>query len=200
MASQSVFCTPSPSPSPALSKHSLASQSVFGADSILMQSTFVNSKDYGVPIPNILIKLKEALFANRGHLIRNVFDIKANDNQCQQIKSCLNEEKLKTVDLRRMDVVVIANLIKIWFETLPKRILQDVDAKKIKECKNIHDAAEIIKNDIGEPSESYFKWLLDLCADLLRFEKVNKMSVKYLAKVFDATLFDDDDEHFAVSP
>ena len=26
-------------------------------------------------------------------------------------------------------------------------------------------AGSIIKNDIGEPYESYYKWLLDLCCD-----------------------------------
>merc|ERR1719410_213212 len=173
------------SPRPFLSK----SKSVFGANSILMKSTFVKGRDYGVPIPDILIKLKEALFANRGHLIAKVFGIAADNNQCEQIQSVLNDDKLKTIDLRRMDVVLIATLIKVWFERLPKRILHDVDMDKMKQCENIHDAAEIIQNHIGEPNESYFKWLLDLCVDVVQFEKTNKMSVKYMATVFGPALF-----------
>ena len=177
-----------------LSRH--ASVSVFGADSILMKSTFVLDKDYGVPIPNILIKLKKALFVNRGHLEKFVFDASSDDTKCKQMRDHLNEGNMQIVDFNKMDVVVIANLIKLWFQSLPKRILHDVDVKKLGNCENIHDAADIIKNDIGEPNESLFKWLLDFCVDVVQFDEMNKMSVKYMAKVFGPTLLDEDDHAF----
>ena len=154
-----------------------------------MASSFIKDKDYGVPIPNILIKLKEALFANHGHLIENIFGVQS-DSKCKHIQQFLNEDKLQKIDLRRMDVVVIANLIKLWFESLPQRILNGVGGEKIKNCENIHDAADIIKNDVGEPNESLFKWLLDLCVDVVQFEKVNKMSIKRLAEIFAPVLSD----------
>ena len=167
-----------------------SSKSVFGAESLSIKSSFVNEKDYGVPIPNILIKLKDALFANRGHLIENIFGLHPVSTY-QHIQQFLNEDKLQKIDLRRMDVVVIANLIKLWFQSLPQRILHDVGVNKLETCENIHDAAHIIKNDIGEPNESLFKWLLDFCVDVVQFEKINKMSVKYMAKVFGPTLLDE---------
>lgn len=42
-------------------------------------------------------------------------------------------------------------------------------------------AGDLIENEMGEPYCSYFKWLLDLCIDITKYEKMNKMSIKNMA-------------------
>ena len=48
----------------------------------------------------------------------------------------------------------------------------------------------IINNELKKPSKSYYKWLLDLCVDITKYQHVNKMNEKNMAIVLAPNLYD----------
>jgi len=163
---------------------------VFGVQPISLDSTLIVDKDYGAPIPNILIQLEKELFKNDGHLIEGIFRVSPNEEECRQIENNLNNGDTYSLKLGEIDGNIIAELIKTWFKKLPQSIFEDIDEDKIISCKNMKIAGDIIENEMGEPYESYYKWLLDLCVEITKYEKFNKMSIKKLAVVIAPSLCD----------
>ena len=166
---------------------------IFGIDPTELNSTLLLETDYKSPIPNILIKLREELFVNDGHLIEGIFRKAPNGAECRKIEDELNNGKFLQINFSEIDCVLIANLIKIWFRQLPQPILQSIDSSKIEKVQitqNIKDVEDIIHNDLSEPFKSYYKWLLDLCLAITKYENKNKMSVKNMAVVAAPNLYD----------
>lgn len=168
---------------------------VFGMEPLSLSSQVLDSKDYGAPIPLILIKLKETLFLKNGHLIEGIFRIRSHHADCKLIEERLHDADVHAVDFSKIHCVLIANLIQLWFEKLPRRVLEDVDVEGMKAVKNMKGAEQMVEDEMGEPYESYFKWLLDLCIETTKYEKHNKMSIKNMAEVLAPALFGAMKEH-----
>jgi len=162
---------------------------VFGMEPLSLSSQVLEDADYGAPIPVILVKLKETLFSKNGHLIEGIFRIRSHSADCKLIADRLHDADVHSANFSKIHSVLIANLIELWFDKLPHRVLEDVDVDRMKAVVNMQAAGRMIQDEIGEPFESYFKWLLDLCVDLTRFEKDNKMSIKNCAEVLAPALF-----------
>jgi len=155
---------------------------VFGVHPIKLPAMLFAEKDYGAPIPNILVKLKYELFMTDGQMEYGVFKKKADDDMLERIVRTIDSGKIEEIDFHTVNGVLTAQLISMWFDKLPQRILDDVDGERIEKCKSISVAGHIIESDIGEPLESYFKWLLDLCVDVTENEKRNGMSIKNMSE------------------
>lgn len=160
---------------------------LFGSPPILLPSQMMEDTDYGAPIPLILLNLKGALFANHGHSLEGIFRTDSDAAELELVRKRLeNGERIKV----EMDALLIADLIKNWFSMLPRRILDDVEAEKIGKCKNMKIAGDVIQSEMGEPLESYYKWLLDLCVELTKHEDMNKLSIKNMANAMAPCLVD----------
>ena len=161
---------------------------IFGIDPQQLNSTLLLDSDYESPIPNVLIKLKNEIFKNDGHLIEGMFRIAPNATDCKRVEDELNDGKFLEINFSEIQSVLLANLIKIWFRQLPQPILQLIDSSKIEKVQitqSMDDVLDIIHNDLKEPYKSYFKWLVDLCVDIAKYKDKNKMGIKnmgYLCK------------------
>ena len=149
-----------PSPQRHDSEHSDA---IFGAPPLLLASTMCAHKDYGAPIPNVLSTLKEALWAHEGHLTPGIFREAGDAAQVSALVRRLNHGELYSIDFGEVAAHALASLVKLWFASLPQRVLDDVDAAQLNGCKNMKVAGAIVEAEMGEPFKSFFKWMLDVC-------------------------------------
>merc|ERR1719229_637993 len=104
----------------------------------------------------------------------------------------------KCIDFGEVNGILIANLIKIFFRELPEPLLDGIGCVKIEmieKTKNIFILSDIINNGMNEPNKSYFKWLLDLCVDIVKYENVNKMTCKNMAVVMAPNMYDPSKMH-----
>lgn len=167
---------------------------VFGVESIMLSSTLILSSDYASPIPNVLIALRSALFANGGHRIEGIFRVAPNGDECKAVEEELNGGHLQSMALHSVPGEVLANLIKLFFRSLPTPILQNLSqgGKLEREAaKSKAQSVGIIEGEaLGEPQKSYFLWLLDLCVDIIKHSAANKMSAKAMAVVMAPNLYD----------
>ncbi len=99
---------------------------------------------------------KEELFVNDGHLIHGIFGIDSDADKMKEAQTRLDEGGMDDVDFSKMDGALIANLIKLWFGMLPRRILEDVDAERMLKCRNMKQSGDMIESEMGEPYESYY--------------------------------------------
>jgi len=168
-------------------EHSEARTAVFGMKPILLSSTMLPMCDYGAPIPNVLVKLREALARQNGFAAKGIFkamDGDGDEERLTKLEEQLNNGELFTLDLASQPPLLLASLIKLFFARLPTALLGEVSAAKLRACRNMQTAGELIESELGEPNESYVKWLLDLCLEVTRHEDSNRMSIKNLAKEF----------------
>merc|ERR1712013_980171 len=170
-------------PSPHCRADSEHSNAVFGAPPLLLASTMCVDRDYGAPIPNVLSTLRDALWANDGRLTPNIFRTEGDSDTVRVLARRLDHGELFSIDFAEVDAYSIASLLKLWFASLPQRVLDDVEAKVLVGCKNMKVAGSIVEAEMGEPFETYFKWLLDVCLEVTKHEKVNGMAIKHLAMV-----------------
>merc|ERR1719410_2782169 len=71
---------------------------VFGVNPQNLNANIIPNKDYGFPIPYVLITLRKELFAHKGHLIEGIFRIAPNHEECKQIEDRLNDGELLDID------------------------------------------------------------------------------------------------------
>merc|ERR1712129_83600 len=165
---------------------------IFGINPLRLSATLL-SDQYKSCIPNILIRLKHEIFAKNDHLCEGIFRLAPCANQCKQIENELNANGLSSEQIfDNVNGALLANLIKIWFRKLPIPILQNVDIAKIEKIQatqSMEDAKSVL-DEVKEPYISYLQWLLDLCLDISKYEKDNKMSAKNMAVVVSPNLFD----------
>ncbi len=157
----------------------------FGIELKTLESKAV--KGYTKKIPLVLIAMKKYLFANGGLESEGIFRIQPDQEECVKVKKLLNTgsfEKCK-------DVNAIANLIKVFFRELPNKLMKGVSYKMITDCKNEKDAVAIL-DTFPEPQKSVMLYLLDMLAEVSKWQKVNKMSPQNLAIVMAPNLFSAD--------
>ena len=148
-------------------------------------------KDYKSPIPNVLIALKSGLFRSGGHLKEGIFRTAPNGTECKMVEEALNEGHFGDVDFESIDGEVTANLIKLWFRSLPHPVLKVLSkGDRIESVQSVDDTVGIITDYLGEPQRSHFLWLIDLCVDVIAHTSSNKMTPKAIAVVMAPNLYD----------
>lgn len=63
----------------------------------------IEDKDYGAPIPDILIKLKYELLANNGHFLEGIFRIDPIITECIEIEEEINKDNMDNFDFTKID-------------------------------------------------------------------------------------------------
>ena len=124
---------------------------------------------------------QDGLLAKNGHLVDAIFCAEPDAMTLESVQKRLDADE--SLDVADLDALLIAGLIKRWFGMLPRRLLQGVSSRNITACRHTQSVGELIEQQMGEPFESYFKWLLDVCLGVTKHEKVNKMAIKHLAMV-----------------
>lgn len=152
--------------------------------------------EYESPIPSVLILIRKAMelasekdqktaFEQDG-----IFRIACLEQTLTVTKRQLNIGQFDTNVAH--DPHVLANLIKQWFRECPVRILDEhnhgnKDKDRIAECVKLDEngpmaAGEVVKA-MNEPMKSLFLWLLDLCVQVVKTKKDNRMDERNMGVV-----------------
>ena len=150
----------------------------------------ISFNQYQSKIPKVLHMLRSALEEANGYQQVGIFRLAPNASDNKAVKEKIDKGQLENSE-EKVDVNVYANLIKVWFRDLPDPLLNCVNPDKIEHVATQSDAANVV-NSFPEPNKSIFLWLCDMCVDIARFEKTNKMSAQNMAIVVGPNLFNTD--------
>lgn len=146
---------------------------------------------YASKIPKVLVTLRQALEDADAYQLVGIFRLAPNADKNKRMKDKIDkggsgacsEEKAEDTDVN-----VYANLIKVWFRDLPDPLLNCVNPDMIEHVSSESEAAKVVQT-MAEPNQSIFLWLCDMCVDIAKFEKTNKMSAGNMAIVVGPNLF-----------
>lgn len=153
-----------------------ASASVFGVSAESMQCSY-DSKGNSVPI--ILLLMQERLYTQGGLKAEGIFRINPENSQEQRVRAQLN----RGIVPDDIDVHCLAGLIKTWFRELPSGVLDGLSPEQVLQCNNEEDYIVLVKQ--LKPTEAaLLNWAIDLMADVVEEEELNKMNARNIAMVF----------------
>ncbi|EGC39176.1 hypothetical protein DICPUDRAFT_93648 [Dictyostelium purpureum] len=163
-------------------------------------------------VPRALVILKQSFFSSNAHLTESIFRLPpANDSEYNIVKDRINREAIGCTEPH-----CIATLIKVFFRELPNLLLNDLDPQiflnfKSTSNSNIAQSANtsntvsqsnsnesftdpnldpvFVVNQIPDPKRSTFLWLVDLLAEVTKYENENKMTAKNLSIIFSPNLY-----------
>ncbi|RDX80157.1 Rho GTPase-activating protein 1, partial [Mucuna pruriens] len=153
-----------------------ASASVFGVSTESMQLSYDSR---GNSVPTILLLMQRHLYAQGGLQVEGIFRINADNGQEEQVRDQLN---LGVVP-EGIDVHCLAGLIKAWFRELPTGILDPLSQEQVMQCQNEEECAELVRH-LPHTEASLLDWAINLMADVVQHEHVNKMNARNIAMVF----------------
>jgi len=163
----------------------------FGLDYNAAPKTVVPGYDFRIPA--MLELMKRTLFRHEGHKTDGIFRLAPDKEECNYVKSLLNNGLFEDCD----DPHVIANLIKVYFREMPgEGLLNGFDQPTILRIIDlpIPDIALELMS-MKEPNKSLLYWVLDLMAEVVQFECLNRMSVMNMAIVWAPNLLRVDTSH-----
>lgn len=153
-----------------------ASATVFGVSTESMQLSFDSR---GNSIPTILLLMQRRLYAQGGLQAEGIFRINAENSQEEYVRDQLNRGTVP----EGIDVHCLAGLIKAWFRELPRGVLDPISPEQIMQCQTMDDCAALVR--LLPPSEAaLLDWAINLMADVVQLEHLNKMNSRNIAMVF----------------
>ncbi|CAJ2654692.1 unnamed protein product [Trifolium pratense] len=153
-----------------------ASATVFGVSTESMKLSYDTR---GNIVPTILLLMQEHLYAQGGLQAEGIFRINADNRQEENVRDQLN----KGVVPQNIDVHCLAGLIKAWFRELPRGVLDSLSPDQIMQCQTEEDCAEL-SNQLPHTEASLLDWTINLMADVVQEEHLNKMNARNIAMVF----------------
>ncbi|KAG6467022.1 rho GTPase-activating protein 2-like [Zingiber officinale] len=153
-----------------------ASASVFGVSAESMQCS-LDSK--GNSVPTILLLMQERLYMQGGLKAEGIFRINPENSQEEHVREQLN----KGVVPEDIDVHCLASLIKAWFRELPEGVLDSLSPEQVLQCNTEEDSVRLVKRLLPTQT-SLINWAIELMADVVEEEEVNKMNARNIAMVF----------------
>ncbi|KAK9758108.1 hypothetical protein RND81_01G207600 [Saponaria officinalis] len=153
-----------------------ASASVFGVSPESMQCSI---DERGNSVPTLLVMMQKRLYAQGGLQAEGIFRINAENSQEECVRSRLN----KGVVPRDIDVHCLAGLIKAWFRELPKGVLDSLSPEQVMHC-NTEDECTRLVAMLPPMEAGLLDWALNLMADVVKHEHLNKMNARNIAMVF----------------
>ncbi|KAF6176593.1 hypothetical protein GIB67_034455 [Kingdonia uniflora] len=153
-----------------------ASASVFGVSAESMQCSF-DSK--GNSVPTILLLMQERLYSQGGLKAEGVFRINPENSKEEHVRDQLN----RGIVPDDIDVHCLAGLIKAWFRELPEGILDGLSPEEVLQCNTEDESVELVKQLLPIPS-ALLNWAVNLMADVVEEEDLNKMNARNIAMVF----------------
>jgi len=145
---------------------------------------------YQSKIPKVLVTLRSALEKANAYSQVGIFRLAPNAEKNKIMKKRIDKGDLQTAEEKAedTDVNVYANLIKVWFRDLPDPLLNCVNPDMIEHVSSTEEAAKVVQTMV-EPNQSIFLWLCDMCVEISKYEKTNKMSAGNMAIVVGPNLF-----------
>ncbi|KAJ1264774.1 hypothetical protein BS78_08G027200 [Paspalum vaginatum] len=153
-----------------------ASASVFGVSTESMQCSYDSR---GNSVPTILLMLQRRLYEQGGLRAEGIFRINAENSQEEFVRDQLNSGIVPD----GIDVHCLAGLIKAWFRELPSGVLDSIPPEQVMQCQSEEDCARVAK--CLPPAEAaLLDWAVNLMADVVQEEQINKMNDRNIAMVF----------------
>uniref|UniRef100_A0A7N0VEL2 Rho GTPase activating protein n=1 Tax=Kalanchoe fedtschenkoi TaxID=63787 RepID=A0A7N0VEL2_KALFE len=153
-----------------------ASTSVFGVSTESMQLSYDARSN---SVPTILLLMQRHLYSQGGLQAEGIFRINGENSQEEYVRDQLN----RGVVPEGTDIHCLAGLIKAWFRELPTGILDSLAPEQVMQCRTEEECAQLVR--LLPPTEAaLLDWALNLMADVVQMEHVNKMNAHNIAMVF----------------
>ncbi|CAN7039726.1 unnamed protein product [Brassica oleracea var. botrytis] len=153
-----------------------ASATVFGVSTESMQLSY-DSRGNCVPV--ILLLLQSRLYDQGGLQVEGIFRITGENSEEEYVREQLNKGMIPD----GIDVHCLAGLIKAWFRELPRGVLDPLSSEQVLQCESDEDFIKVVRL-LPQTEASLLNWAINLMADVVQFENVNKMNSRNLALVF----------------
>ncbi|KAL9267497.1 Rho GTPase-activating protein 3-like protein [Drosera capensis] len=153
-----------------------ASVRVFGVSPRSMQCSI---DQRGNSVPTILLMMQKRLYEEGGLQVEGIFRINAENSQEEWVRSHLN----KGVIPLQIDVHCLAGLIKAWFRELPTGVLDSLRPEQVMHCNTEDECTELVLS-LPQTETALLDWAIDLMADVVENEHLNKMNAQNIAMVF----------------
>ncbi|EAY79984.1 hypothetical protein OsI_35149 [Oryza sativa Indica Group] len=153
-----------------------ASASVFGVSTESMQCSYDSR---GNSVPTILLMMQRRLYEQGGLRAEGIFRINAENSQEEFVRDQLNSGIVPD----GIDIHCLSGLIKAWFRELPSGVLDSIPPEQVMQCQSEEDCARVAK--CLPPAEAaLLEWAVNLMADVVQEEQINKMNARNIAMVF----------------
>ncbi|GFZ17775.1 Rho GTPase activating protein with PAK-box/P21-Rho-binding domain-containing protein [Actinidia rufa] len=153
-----------------------ASATVFGVSTESMQLSY---DPRGNSVPTILLLMQRRLYAQGGLQAEGIFRINAENSQEEYVRDQLNSGVIP----EGIDVHCLAGLIKAWFRELPTGVLDPLSPEQVMQCQSEEDCTVLVR--LLPPTEAaLLDWAINLMADVVQQEHLNKMNAHNVAMVF----------------
>lgn len=153
-----------------------ASTTVFGVSTESMQLSYDSR---GNIVPTILLLMQRRLYAQGGLQAEGIFRINAENSQEEFVRDQLN----RGVIPEGIEVHCLAGLIKAWFRELPTGVLDSLSSEQVMQCELEEECAALVR--LLPPTEAaLLDWAINLMADVVQQEHLNKMNARNIAMVF----------------
>ncbi|XP_057457330.1 rho GTPase-activating protein 1-like isoform X2 [Lotus japonicus] len=153
-----------------------ASATVFGVSTESMQLSYDSR---GNSVPTILLLMQRHLYAQGGLQVEGIFRINPDNSQEENVRDQLNMGLIP----EGIDVHCLAGLIKAWFRELPTGILDSLSPEQVMQCETEEECVELARN-LPHTEAALLDWAINLMADVVQQEHVNKMNARNIAMVF----------------
>ncbi|XP_078440155.1 rho GTPase activating protein with PAK-box/P21-Rho-binding domain-containing protein [Wolffia australiana] len=153
-----------------------ASASIFGVSPESMQCAY---DPKGNSVPTILLLMQERLYAQGGLKAEGIFRINPENSEEELLRDQLN----KGIVPDNIDVHCLAGLIKAWLRELPEGVLDGLSPEQVLQCNTEEQCVELVK--LLMPTQAgLLNWAVELMADVVEEEELNKMNARNIAMVF----------------
>lgn len=153
-----------------------ASATVFGVSTESMQLSYDSR---GNSVPTILLLMQRHLYGQGGLQAEGIFRINAENSQEEFVRDQLN----RGVVPEGIDIHCLAGLIKAWFRELPTGVLDSLSPEQVMQCETEEDCTALV-NLLSPTEASLLDWAINLMADVVQQEHLNKMNARNIAMVF----------------
>nr|CBX25333.1 hypothetical_protein [Oryza brachyantha] len=133
----------------------------------------------GSSVPTILLMMQRRLYEQGGLRAEGIFRINAENSQEEIVREQLNSGIVPD----GIDIHCLSGLIKAWFRELPSGVLDSIPPEQVMQCQSEEDCARVAK--CLPPAEAaLLEWAVNLMADVVQEEQINKMNARNIAMVF----------------
>ncbi|XP_076926716.1 rho GTPase-activating protein 5-like [Bidens hawaiensis] len=153
-----------------------ASVCVFGVSVESMQCSYDSR---GNSVPTILLTMQKRLYAEGGLEAEGIFRINGENGQEEYIRKQLNKGFVP----HGVDIHCLAGLIKAWFRELPRGVLDSLTPEQVMHCNTEDECTRLVKS-LPPTEAALLDWAINLMADVVKYDQVNKMNARNIAMVF----------------
>ncbi|KAG0590222.1 hypothetical protein M758_1G080800 [Ceratodon purpureus] len=153
-----------------------ASKNVFG---VSVESMQCSQDSQGNMVPTILLLLQKQLYDQNGLKAEGIFRINPENSHEEHVREQLN----KGIVPPDIDIHALAGLIKAWFRELPTGVLDSLSPEQVLACHGEKDSLALIKQ-LPPTEAALLDWAINLMADVVELESLNKMNARNIAMVF----------------